>query len=80
MKLFITILANTIFASLLPGQPHKPISLLRISYFSERERHILQSRIMLDDSGKGSKKGVIGGRKTIELVSVVGEIHLSTSD
>ena len=61
MGLF-TILGGFIFGFFLPDSFKNPSStfLPRVSIFTERELHILQTRVLLDDPMKGKKKRHIG--------------------
>jgi len=44
-----TILVSVIFGCFFAGTPARPYSLLKLTYFSPRELHILRTRILLDD-------------------------------
>lgn len=57
-----TVVAGVVFGLFLPDSFQRPHStfLPRVSYFTDRELHILQSRVLLDDPAKGRKKKSIG--------------------
>lgn len=71
MGLF-TILGGFIFGFLLPDSFKNPHStfLPRRRIFTEREIHILQSRVLLDDPMKGKKKARLGGSAFRQAVSL----------
>ncbi|KAK4699479.1 hypothetical protein P7C70_g6782, partial [Phenoliferia sp. Uapishka_3] len=50
----IALFCAVLFILFLPGSPLRPTPLLfpRLHYFDERQRHILQARVVLDDSSK----------------------------
>lgn len=64
-----TILASFIFAALFPGIPRNPITLLKLSYFNERERSILVKRVIIDDPSKGQKKRAVTKEQLFTTVS-----------
>lgn len=47
-----TVVVGIIFLALFPRQTSKPVSLLGVRYFNEREAYILTQRILLDDPSK----------------------------
>lgn len=57
-----TVLSGFVLGFCLPDSFKNPRStfLPKISWFSERELHILQSRVLMDDPMKGKKKKHIG--------------------
>lgn len=50
-----TVLAGLVFIAFFPRDPGSPVSLLGVSYFSEREAHILAKRVLLDDPSKAHR-------------------------
>lgn len=64
-----TIVCSFIFAALFPGVPRNPITLLKFSYFNERERNILLRRVLIDDPSKGQKKRTITNSQLLATVS-----------
>lgn len=57
-----TVLGGFVFGFFLPDSFKRPQStfLPKITFFTERELHILQTRVLLDDPMKGKKKNKIG--------------------
>lgn len=66
-----TILCGFILGFFLPDSFKHPYStfLPKVSVFSEREIHILRTRVLLDDPGKRHKKQIIGRSAFKKLVS-----------
>lgn len=57
-----TVLAGAIYMAFYPKSRDDPVPFTRITYFNERERHIIAQRVILDDPSK-----VTGARKTISM-------------
>ncbi|SCV37121.1 related to nicotinamide mononucleotide permease [Fusarium fujikuroi] len=56
-----TIVSGVIFLSLFPGLPSNPVSLLRVSFFNEREKMIMLSRLRLDNDTRTARSRHIKG-------------------
>jgi MFS family permease len=65
-----TILVAIVFATLFPGHPGNPKSLLGISCFTEEELHILRTRMLLDDPNNERTNNHITLK---EITSTVGQ-------
>ncbi|KAG4281291.1 alternative sulfate transporter [Fusarium proliferatum] len=50
-----TIVSGIIFLSLFPGLPSNPVSLLRVSFFNEREKMMMLSRLRLDNDTRTAR-------------------------
>lgn len=57
-----TVLAGVIYMAFYPKSRDEPVPFTRLTYFNEREKHIISQRVMLDDPSK-----VSGPRKTISM-------------
>lgn len=55
-----TVLAGVIYMAFYPKSRDEPVPFTRLTYFNEREKHIISQRVILDDPSK-----VSGPRKTI---------------
>jgi MFS family permease len=66
-----TILSGFVFGFLLPDSFKRPTStfLPKVCLFTERELHILQTRVLIDDPMKGKKKSHIGWSSFKKAVS-----------
>lgn len=62
-------MVSIIIASLFPGVPAKAKSLLGISYFSERELHIIRQRVLIDDPTKATGRSNITRQELVNCVS-----------
>ncbi len=51
-----TVLVGILFIALFPLSSAKPVSLLGVRYFSERESQILQQRVLRDDPTKAQPR------------------------
>ncbi|EKG13808.1 Major facilitator superfamily [Macrophomina phaseolina MS6] len=57
-----TVLAGAIYMAFYPKSRDEPVPFTRLTYFNEREKHIISQRVILDDPSK-----VTGTRKTISM-------------
>lgn len=64
-----TVFVGIILILFLPASPYNPTGLLRISYFTAREREILVKRVLLDDPSKEKKAKHVSLKQLGEAVS-----------
>lgn len=77
-----TILSGFVFGFFLPDSFKNPTStfLPRRRLFTERELHILQTRVLIDDPMKGKKKSHIGLGAFKKAVSYILDSHIRADD
>ncbi|KAH7041593.1 alternative sulfate transporter [Microdochium trichocladiopsis] len=66
-----TVLSGIAFLCFFPGLPDNPVSLLRISFFTEREAFIAKQRLLRDDATKEAKRGKVDRTSIRRTVSNV---------
>jgi hypothetical protein len=75
-----TIIVAGIFAIFFPGTPKDAKSLVGFRYFSEREIHILNQRIYLDDPNSEKARKTISLKELTSTVSFVRTFNLRRQD
>lgn len=65
-----TILVGIAFLTIFPTSISKPVSLVGIRFFSERESHILTRRILADDPSKAEVKTYVSWQEVKNVVSI----------
>jgi hypothetical protein len=66
-----TVMIGMVFIAVFPGSPAHPISICRITWFSEREVFILRQRILLDDASRAEDTCRISGKDILRTVGLI---------